>query len=208
MSRLATVLSCAVVAVCLSICSVAPLTRADDDYRPKIAAASRDAELAMKGFVKPDGIDVQLLASEPALANPVAFYVSHDGKVYVCETFRQEVGVEDNRSHRNWLQNDLRLESVEERLAMAVPADARGRYQLKAQYLDRQTGETIDLATPPVTIQVKPEFEATAAPILDLNTRLRQLSQDLAAGDLDSLFSKVGYMNQYDPDQDYLKQTE
>lgn len=118
MSRLATVLSCAVVAVCLSICSVAPLTRADDDYRPKIAAASRDAELAMKGFVKPDGIDVQLLASEPALANPVAFYVSHDGKVYVCETFRQEVGVEDNRSHRNWLQNDLRLESVEERLAM------------------------------------------------------------------------------------------
>lgn len=89
-----------------------------DDYRPKVAEASRDAELAIQGFVKPKGMSATLLASEPALANPVAFYVGHDGKVYVCETFRQEVGVEDNRSHMNWLNNDLRLESVEERLAM------------------------------------------------------------------------------------------
>ena len=52
------------------------------------------------------------------LANPVAFYVANDGSLYVCETFRQEVGVEDNRNHMNWLDNDLQLQSVEERLAM------------------------------------------------------------------------------------------
>ena len=91
---------------------------ADDDYRPKVAEASKDGQLAIQGFVMPEGMSAKLLASEPALANPVAFYPASDGRVYVCETFRQEVGVEDNRSHMDWLNNDLRLESVEERLAM------------------------------------------------------------------------------------------
>jgi len=89
-----------------------------DDYKPKVADASKDAELALQGFVLPKGMTGTLLASEPALANPVAFYAADDGRVYVCETFRQEVGVEDNRSHMDWLNNDLRLETVEERLAM------------------------------------------------------------------------------------------
>ena len=89
-----------------------------DDYSPKIAEASKGAELAVQGFVLPDGMTASLLAAEPLLANPVAFHVANDGRVFVCETFRQEVGVEDNRNHMNWLNNDLRLESVEERLAM------------------------------------------------------------------------------------------
>lgn len=116
MSRLLRPAAVAFSATCVFV--LAALATADENYKPKIAAASRDAELAMEGFVRPDGLSVELMAAEPALANPVAFYVAHDGKVYVCETFRQEVGVEDNRSHMNWLQNDLRLESVEERLAM------------------------------------------------------------------------------------------
>lgn len=89
-----------------------------DEYKPLIAEASRDATLAIEGFVLPEGMTGTLLASEPALANPVAFYTANDGRVFVCETFRQEAGVEDNRSHMNWLDNDLRLETVEERLAM------------------------------------------------------------------------------------------
>ena len=89
-----------------------------DNYQPRIAEASRDAELALQGFQLPEGMSGKLLAAEPMLANPVAFYVANDGSLYVCETFRQEVGVEDNRSHMNWLDNDLQLQSVEERLAM------------------------------------------------------------------------------------------
>lgn len=89
-----------------------------DDYKPQVAAASNDGTLALQGFVIPEGMTGSLLASEPALANPVAFHVATDGRVYVCETFRQEVGVEDNRNHMDWLDNDLRLETVEERLAM------------------------------------------------------------------------------------------
>ena len=38
------------------------------------------------------------------------------GRVYVAETFRQEYhGVPDNRGHRYWLEDDLRLQTVEER---------------------------------------------------------------------------------------------
>ena len=91
---------------------------ADEEYKPSVAEASKDAELALQGFVLPEGMEGSLLASEPKIANPVAFHVTNDGRVFVCETFRQEVGVEDNRNHMDWLRNDLRLETVEERLAM------------------------------------------------------------------------------------------
>ena len=91
---------------------------AQEDYQPKIAAASADAELALRGFVLPDGMSGSLLAAEPMVANPVCFTVTNDGRIIVCESFRQEVGVEDNRNHMNWLENDLQLESVEERAAM------------------------------------------------------------------------------------------
>ncbi len=89
-----------------------------EKYDPRIAGPSREAELALQGFRLPEGVKGTVAAAEPLLANPVAFTISSDGHLYVCETFRQEVGVEDNRSHMDWLEQDLQLESVEERLAM------------------------------------------------------------------------------------------
>lgn len=91
---------------------------AQEAVEPRIAAASQEGELALQGFRLPEGMRGQLLAAEPLLANPVAFTVTGDGRIFVCETFRQELGVEDNRGHMNWLNQDLQLESVEERLAM------------------------------------------------------------------------------------------
>ena len=52
----------------------------------------------MKQFQVPDGFQIELFAAEPMLANPVAFCLDGQGRVYVCETFRQKKGVEDNRS--------------------------------------------------------------------------------------------------------------
>ena len=57
-----------------------------------------------------------LFAAEPDVANPVAISVDHLGRVFVCETFRQEQGVEDNREHNNWLDDDLAAQSVEDRI--------------------------------------------------------------------------------------------
>ena len=46
---------------------------AQDEYKPNIADVSKDAELALKGFRLPEGVQGSLLAAEPMLANPVCF---------------------------------------------------------------------------------------------------------------------------------------
>jgi quinoprotein glucose dehydrogenase len=84
---------------------------------PAIAAASDEGASAMKSFRVPAGMQARLFAAEPDLANPVAFYIDNQGKVYVCETFRQSKGVEDNRGHEHWLDDDLAAQTVEDRLA-------------------------------------------------------------------------------------------
>ncbi len=89
-----------------------------EEYNPPVAPASEDGQQAIGGFKVPDGVKVQLFAAEPMVANPVVFGIDHAGKVYVCETFRQQKGVEDNRSHMNWLLDDLALQTVDERVAM------------------------------------------------------------------------------------------
>ncbi len=110
--------SCIIISALVVAVLCAKRVSAQEEYQPKIAEASGDAELALKGFVLPEGMSGKLLAAEPMLANPVAFTITNDGRIIVCETFRQEVGVEDNRNHMNWLENDLQLESIEERAAM------------------------------------------------------------------------------------------
>ena len=62
------------------------------------------------------GLSAQLFASEPMVANPVAFCFDERGRVYVAETFRQSKGVEDNRSHMNWLIDDLAARTVADRI--------------------------------------------------------------------------------------------
>lgn len=94
---------------------VSAQTRKPDE--PKLAAASDEGERAIVGFRTPEGIETSLFASEPMLANPVAIYVDHDGRVFVCETYRQQKGVEDNRFHNNWLDDDLAAQTVEDRVA-------------------------------------------------------------------------------------------
>ena len=110
--------SCSILSVAILFVVTAASAWSQGDYQPRIADASKDAELALKGFQLPENVKGSLLAAEPMLANPVCFTITNDGRVIVCETFRQEVGVEDNRNHMNWLENDLQLESVEERAAM------------------------------------------------------------------------------------------
>ena len=39
------------------------------------------------------------------------------GRIFVCETFRQSRGIEDNRNHGQWLDEDLAAQTVADRLA-------------------------------------------------------------------------------------------
>ena len=77
------------------------------DYEPPVAEASNEGKLAIPRFRVPKGMTVSLAAAEPLVANPVAFHVDSKGRVFVCETFRQQKGVEDNRYHMGWLNDCL-----------------------------------------------------------------------------------------------------
>jgi quinoprotein glucose dehydrogenase len=84
---------------------------------PQIAEASDEAAQAMAGFKIPDGWTIELFAAEPNVANIVAFTVDAQGRVYVCESFRQNRGVTDNRGHDDeWLLADLSAETVQDRI--------------------------------------------------------------------------------------------
>jgi quinoprotein glucose dehydrogenase len=81
------------------------------------AQPSPDAANAIKSFKFDQGLSVSLFASEPLLANGVAFSPDDQGRWFVAESYRQEKGVEDNRGHMNWLDDDLASRSTEDRLA-------------------------------------------------------------------------------------------
>jgi quinoprotein glucose dehydrogenase len=84
---------------------------------PLVMPASNEGELALKRFRLPKGLKVELAAAEPLLANPVAFCTDERGRFYVVESFRLHNGVTDIRGHMNWLDDELAVKTVEERVA-------------------------------------------------------------------------------------------
>lgn len=86
-------------------------------YPPPVQSASDEGELALKRFRVAKGLKVELAAAEPHLANPVAFCIDEQGRFYVAETFRLHAGVTDIRGHMGWLDEELAVKTVEERVA-------------------------------------------------------------------------------------------
>lgn len=85
---------------------------------PTIAAASADGEQAIAGFQLSGDWLIQLFAAEPDVANVVAFDIDNQGRLFACETFRQNKGVTDNRGHdETWLRADLAAKTVQDRIA-------------------------------------------------------------------------------------------
>ena len=84
---------------------------------PQLAEKSGDANTAIGSFKKPAGFICKLFAAEPMVGNPVAFTIDNRGRVVVCETYRQNKGVTDNRGHdEKWLSADLAAETVSDRI--------------------------------------------------------------------------------------------
>ncbi|MBS0204337.1 MAG: HEAT repeat domain-containing protein [Planctomycetes bacterium] len=88
-----------------------------ESYTPRIAPKSDEGERAIQRFRLPPHTKTDLFAAEPMLANPVCFAFDARGRIYVTETFRQQNGVEDNRSHGHWLLDDLAAQTVDDRIA-------------------------------------------------------------------------------------------
>ncbi|MFT7633821.1 MAG: quinoprotein glucose dehydrogenase, partial [Mariniblastus sp.] len=89
-----------------------PVIETPAPQAPAIEKASNEGKAAIAQFKYPEGIDCELFAAEPGVANIVAFHRDYQGNVYVCETFRQEKGVEDNRGHAHWMDDELAAETV------------------------------------------------------------------------------------------------
>jgi quinoprotein glucose dehydrogenase len=92
-----------------AIISSTPLQAPDEAQEPP-----HDPE----GIVLPDGFRWDEWAREPLVPDPVAFTVLPDGSLLVCESERQERGVEDNRYNAWWLLEDLAARTTEDRLAI------------------------------------------------------------------------------------------
>lgn len=102
--------------------------------------------------------------------------------------------------------NDAETFRVTERLSTLPPADAEGTYSLKAMYLNRNTGETYEIAVPETNLQIAQEASEPIAPELDFVTQFRSLSARMPEGmsALGQIFEEVGRLNQYDPTQEYV----
>jgi quinoprotein glucose dehydrogenase len=90
--------------------------------QPTIAAASDEPAKVAAGFGLPDGFEARLFAAEPDVANPVAFSIDEQGRVFVCEVFRAGRGVADNNGREDgaWLEADLASRTVADRFAYHV----------------------------------------------------------------------------------------
>ncbi len=83
---------------------------------PVIEPASDEGQAAIPQFKFPENLQCEMIAAEPDVANIVAFHRDYQGNIYVCETFRQGKGVEDNRNHAHWMDEELAAQTVQDRI--------------------------------------------------------------------------------------------
>lgn len=111
--RIRIVVSAVVCAGCVSFLAMGARAVETGHGKSDIKA---EAKLATKAFQLPEGFTLETVASEPHLANPVAFCFDPNGRIFVAETYRVEKGVEDNRHHGDWLDEDLAARTVADRV--------------------------------------------------------------------------------------------
>ena len=83
---------------------------------PVLRPASEEGQQAIAQFKFPKSLECKLYAAEPDVANIVAIHRDFQGRMFVCETFRQDKGVEDNRGHQNWMDDELAAQTVADRV--------------------------------------------------------------------------------------------
>ena len=102
------------------------------------------------------------------------------------------------------------LQVIERTAMLPTPNLPEGDYQLKATFLEYQTGKTEEITVPNFKITLDNKTPQLSIPTLDFVTQLRQLALNLPKGvkGLDPVFRQVDRLNVYDPTQNYLKQVD
>ncbi|TWU07502.1 PVC-type heme-binding CxxCH protein [Stieleria varia] len=110
------------VVLCLLLSPLASNSRGADKngtapLEPEVAQASDEPAAAMAAISTAEGWKIDLFAAEPLVANIVTFDIDHRGRLFVCESYRQNRGVTDNRGHdEQWLLADLAAQTVQDRI--------------------------------------------------------------------------------------------
>ena len=126
----------------------AELVLPTDVNAPRVAEASNEGLSAIPSFQVAEGFQVDLVAAEPHLANPVAFTIDEKGRFYVAETFRHTDGVLDIRGRLSWLHSSVRaaLSEADRRRYSdeLLDADLSSRtVDQRISYLKRYMGDEI-----------------------------------------------------------------
>ncbi len=79
---------------------------------------TQEALRRMATFRVPKGLQIELFAAEPMLGNVVALCLDEQNRVYLAEEYRFNRGTEENRTRPFFLEDDLQLKTVDDRLAM------------------------------------------------------------------------------------------
>ncbi len=104
----------------IAVCTIAPfslLRGADEISETKAEAEIPAPEKSLKTLAVAPGLQVDIWAAEPLLANPVAFSFDEKGRCFVAETFRRRTSVPDIRKVMEWLPTELNFRSLEDRVA-------------------------------------------------------------------------------------------
>ncbi|MDA1015049.1 MAG: PQQ-dependent sugar dehydrogenase [Planctomycetota bacterium] len=89
-----------------------------DASKAPLPDGTKAALQSIQGLRIPKGYEVQLFAAEPQLASPVAFCLDERNRVFVAEEYRFNLGTEENRTRPFLLEDDLQLQTVDDRLKM------------------------------------------------------------------------------------------
>lgn len=85
---------------------------------PELPDGTDAATKRIAVFKVPDGMKVELFAAEPKLASPVAIGLDEHNRVFVAEEYRFNLGTEENRTRPFLLDDDLQIQTLEDRLKM------------------------------------------------------------------------------------------
>ncbi len=102
------------------------------------------------------------------------------------------------------------LYDITERFQMVPPANlASGRYRLEVMRLDRSSGKTTTLPSPPVRLTIAPTAQAQKSPWpIDPLSQFRLQATTLSRGiqAYEALAPQIELLNKFDPGQDYQEQ--
>ena len=85
---------------------------------PELPDGTDAATKRIPAFKVPVGMKVELFAAEPKLASPVAIGLDERNRVFVAEEYRFNLGTEENRTRPFLLDDDLQIETLDDRLKM------------------------------------------------------------------------------------------